>query len=190
MKIKTLLAALALGLASNASAETYQIDPGHTQVRFQYSHFGFSTIVGLFTGITGEVNYDPAHPEAASVKASIPIGQVNTRVKDLDQPLASADFFDSAAFPTAQFSSSKVEPLGENKLKVTGTLRLRDIEKEVALNVTINAAKTHPMKGRPAIGFDASSALKRSDFGVDKYAPNVSDEVKLEITVEAIAPKP
>lgn len=189
MKVKALLTALALCFTASASAESYQIDPKHTQVRFQYSHFGFSTIVGLFTGITGEVGFDPANPSAATVTASIPLAQVNTGVDDLNQHLKSADFFDAAKFPNAEFVSSKVESLGDNKLKVTGTLKLRDIEKEVVLNVTMNAAKVHPMKGSPAIGFDATTELKRSDFGVEKYAPNVSDEVKVEITVEASVPK-
>ncbi|MBD8526245.1 polyisoprenoid-binding protein [Pseudoxanthomonas sp. CAU 1598] len=187
--MKALFAALSLGLAFTAQAETYQIDPNHTQVRFQYSHFGLSTIVGLFTGVSGEVSYDPADPSAASVKASIPLAKVNTGVADLDQHLGSADFFDTAKFPNAEFASSKVEAVGDNQLKVTGTLKLRDVEQQVVLNVQLNALKNHPMSGRPAIGFDASTELKRTELGVGKYAPNVSDEVKIEITVEATVPK-
>lgn len=187
---KSLLASLLLaGAASPALAETYVIDPGHTQVRFGYSHFGLSDIVGIFSGITGEVVYDPAKPEASSVKATIPIADVHTGVAKMDEHLRAADFFDVASFPTASFTSSKVEAVGEGKLKVTGELKVRDISREVVLDVSLNAMKPHPMTQRASIGFNATTDLKRTELGVGKYAPNVSDEVSIEITVEASVPK-
>ena len=129
---KSLLASLILAAGSApALAETYVIDPTHTQVRFGYSHFGLSDIVGIFSGITGEIVYDPAKPEASSVKASIPIADVHTGVAKMDDHLRAADFFDVASFPTASFTSSKVEAAGEGKLKVTGELQVRDIRREV-----------------------------------------------------------
>lgn len=189
MKLKALLAALSLSFALNAQAETYTIDPNHTQVRFQYSHFGLSTIVGLFTGVSGEINYDPANPAASSVKASIPITEVHTGVEKFNAHLISGDFFDAASFPTAEFTSSKVESSGDNQLKVTGTLKVRDVEHEVVLDVHLNAVKLHPMSGKPVMGLDATTTLLRTALGVGKFAPNVSDEVKIEITVEAGAAK-
>lgn len=183
---KTLLASLLLaGSAAPALAETYVIDPTHTQVRFGYSHFGLSDIVGIFAGITGEIVYDPARPEASSVKATIPIADVHTGVAKMDEHLRAADFFDVASFPTASFTSSKVEAAGEGKLKVTGALQVRDITREVVLDVSLNAIKPHPMTQRPSIGFNASTDLKRTELGVGKYAPAVSDEVSIQITVEA-----
>ena len=77
-----------------------------------------------------------------------------------------------------------------NKLTVTGDLTIKDITKPVVLDVTINAAGEHPMMKVPAVGFDATTTLKRSDFGVGAYAPNVSDEVKIRITTEATGEKP
>ncbi|MCK7592881.1 YceI family protein [Pseudomarimonas salicorniae] len=187
---KSLLCTLiALGAASPALAETYVIDPGHTQVRFGYSHFGLSDIVGIFAGVTGEIVYDPTKPEASSVKATIPIADVHTGVAKMDEHLRTADFFDVATFPTASFTSSKVEVAGEGKLKVTGELKVRDISREVVLDVSLNAMKDHPMTQRASIGFNASTELKRTELGVGKYAPNVSDEVSIEITVEASVPK-
>lgn len=189
MKLKSLAAGLLLaGLSQSAlAADTYVIDGNHTQVRFEYSHFGLSTIVGLFTGISGEVVYDAADPSKSSVKASIPLQQVNTGVNDFNDHLRSADFFDVTKFPEATFTSTAVEAAGANRLKVTGDLRVRDITRQVTLDVTLNAQKQHPMTGKPAIGFDASGLVKRTELGVGKYAPNVGDEVKLSITVEAQA---
>lgn len=191
MKPRFLIAALALATASSfaQAADTYVIDGNHTQVRFEYSHFGFSNIVGLFTGMSGELVYDAADVGKSSVKVNLPIQQVFTGVADLDDHLRSADFFDAAKFPEATFSSTRVEAAGEGKLKVSGELKLRDVSVPVVLDVRLNAEKTHPMSGRPAIGFDATTTLKRTALGVGKYAPNVSDEVKIAITLEANAPK-
>lgn len=190
MKRIPLAAAMLFAVAAApALAETYKIDPNHTQVRFQYSHFGFSNIVGIFSGVTGEIVYDPAQPEAASVKAEIPISDVHTGVADMNEHLRASDFFDVATYPTATFTSSKVEAVGEGKLKVTGELAVRDIKREVVLDVTVNGSRPHPMSQRPAIGFDATTMVKRTELGVGKYAPNVSDEVSISITVEAGVPK-
>lgn len=187
----TLLAAMLFaGAATPALAETYVIDPSHTQVRFGYSHFGLSDIVGIFSGISGEIIYDPAAPEAGSVSASIPIVDVHTGVSKMDEHLRGADFFDAASFPTAHFQSSKVEAVGEGRLRVTGELKVRDISRDVVLEVSLNALKPHPMNQRPSIGLNASTRLMRSELGLGKYVPNISDEVDIEITVEASASKP
>jgi polyisoprenoid-binding protein YceI len=190
MKRHALLAALLFAAASPAAlAETYTIDPNHTQVRFQYHHFELSNIVGIFSGVTGEIVYDPAKPEASSVKASIPLAEVHTGVADFNDHLRSADFFDVARFPTATFTSSKVVAVGEGRLQVTGELAVRDIKREVTLDVKVNALKVHPMSQRASAGFEASTALKRTELGVGKYAPNVGDDVAISITVEASVPK-
>ncbi|GIX34930.1 MAG: polyisoprenoid-binding protein [Lysobacteraceae bacterium] len=189
MPHKTVLAALVLAAAwAPAHAETYVIDPNHTQVRFTFSHFGLSNITGLFTGITGSISYDPARPEASRVEATIPVAQVHTGVEKLDQHLRSADFFDVERFPEARFTSTAVKPMGEGRLRVTGELAVRDLRREVVLDVHLNAAKEHPMSKRPAIGFDARTRLRRTELGVGKYAPAVSDELPIEITVEASVP--
>ena len=188
MKRHALLAAVLLATSSGAAlAETYTIDPSHTQVRFTYSHLGLSNILGIFGGVTGTVVYDAAKPEASSVKASIPIGEVYTGWGKMDEHLKAAGFFDVATYPTATFTSTKVEAAGEGKLKVTGDLTIKGITKPVVLDVTLNKAGEHPMKKVPAIGFDATATVKRSDFGVGAYAPMVSDEVALKITTEATA---
>lgn len=189
MRILTAALLLAASTSVLAEARSYQIDPNHTQVRFQYSHFGLSTIVGLFTGISGEISYDPANPAASTVRVNIPISEVNTGVADFNDHLRSADFFDVARYPTASFSSRTVESLGEGRLRVTGDLSLRDQTHEVVLEAVLRGPKDHPMSGRPAIGVDASTQLRRTVLGVGKYAPNVSDEVELTLTVEATVPK-
>ncbi len=96
-----------------------------------------------------------------------------------------------AQFPTARFESTVVETAdGEGHYRVTGTLTIKDQSKPVTLDVQLNASGEHPMRKVPAIGFNATATIKRSDFGVGAYAPAVSDEVELRITTEAVASKP
>jgi polyisoprenoid-binding protein YceI len=186
MSPRLLFASLALAVATAAPAATYRIDPNHSQVRLAWNHFGYSNIVAVIGGIEGELVYDPATPAtAAAVTARIPVTALLTGTEKLDAHLKSDDFFDTAAHPLATFTSTAVEPVGEGRLKVSGDLVVRGETRSVTLEVTLNGIGPHPMSKAPAIGFDGRSTLKRSDFGVDKYTPGVSDEVRVEVTIEA-----
>lgn len=187
MKLKQFALAGLLALASlpALAAETYAIDPTHTQVEFTYSHFGFSNITGRFDTVESEFHYDVADPTKSSVKVTIPVDSISTGVAKLDEHLLSADFFDAAKYPTATFTSTGVTVAGEGKLAVAGDLTIHGVTKPVVMDVTINKVGEHPMSKKPAAGFDASFDIERSEFGVGGYAPAVSDEVRIEITVEA-----
>lgn len=191
--MKRILLAAALGLAfagtASAAAVTYKIDPNHTDVVASWSHFGFSNPIAHFGKVDGSITYDPAKPEASSVSVTIPLDGLNSHVPDFDEHLKSADFFDAAKYPNITFKSTKVEAAGTGKLKVTGDLTVHGVTKPSVLNVTINKIGEQPMAKRAAAGFEATTTLKRSEFGIGKYAPNVSDEVKIHITTEAIVPK-
>lgn len=184
MRAIALLAGLTL-FAGTATAATYTIDPSHSQVRFTYSHLGFSNILGLIGEVEGELVYDPAAPANSSVKATIPVGKVRTGYDKMDQHLIADDFLDVAQFPTASFVSTKVEVVGEGKLKVTGDLSIHGVSKPITLDVSLNGMGEHPMRKTAAIGFDATAQLNRSEFGVGKYTPAVGDAVSVSITVEA-----
>ncbi|MET0329675.1 MAG: YceI family protein [Luteimonas sp.] len=165
---------------------TYILDPAHTDVIAQWSHFGFSNPVAHFGQVDGRIVYDAENVGASSVEVTLPLSGLNSHVAKFDEHLRSADFFDAAKFPNATFRSTSVEAAGTNKLKVTGDLTIKDITKPVVLDVTINKFGEQPMAKRAAAGFDAVAQLKRSDFGLGMAAPNVSDEVELRITTEAI----
>jgi len=174
-----------ISTAAFAKAVPYDIDGNHTQVNFTYNHFGFSDITDRFMQVTGEFNFDPADPTQSSIDISIPIDGVSTGVPKLDEHLKSPDFFDAAKFPTATFKSTKVEKDGDNKLKVSGDLTIHGITKPVVLDVTVNRIGEHPMSKIASAGFDASATVLRSDFGMANYVPAVSDQIKLQITMEA-----
>ncbi|HNR91536.1 MAG TPA: YceI family protein [Dokdonella sp.] len=174
-----------------AAPVTYTIDPGHTQTIFSWNHFGYSNPSANFDSIEGTLTYDDADPTKSSVDVTIAVDSINSHVKKFDDHLKSDDFFDVAQFPTATFKSTRVEKgATDGSYKVTGDLTIHGVTKSVTIDAKLNARNEHPMKKVPAIGFDGALAIKRSDFGMGKYAPNVSDEVTIRITLEAMGPKP
>jgi polyisoprenoid-binding protein YceI len=179
-----------LALASGAfAAEPYQIDPNHTQIEYTYNHFGFSHITGHLNKVEGDFLFDAKDPTKSSIQVNVPISTITVGVPDLDKELVGATFFEADKFPLATFQSTAVKSTAPGKLAVTGDLTIHGVSKPVTLDVTINKIGTHPMRGVPAAGFDATTTIKRSEFGVALYVPNVSDEVTLHITMEAFAPK-
>lgn len=170
--------------AIKGQSGTYTLDPTHTDVLVEWTHFGFSKPSAHFGITEGKLVYDADDASKSSVEVTIPVTAIDTFVPKLDEHLKSADFFDAGKFPTATFKSTSVAAAGTNKLTVTGDLTVKGITKPVTLDVTLNGAGEHPMAKKQAIGFSATGTLKRTDFGVGAYAPNVSDDVQLRITTE------
>ena len=191
--LKTFTCGAALfGLASMsgvASAETYQLDPGHTSVVASWSHFGYSHPVATFDGVTGTLVFDKDEPEEASVKVSIPIKTIDSGVPALNKEFQNKTYFDVRHYPDATFVSDKVVATGDKTYDVHGKLTMKGHTEPVTLKVTMNGQGEHPMAKVPAIGFDATTTIQRSKFGIDKYVPNVSDDVEIRITTEGAASK-
>lgn len=190
MRCKLLFASLLLaaGLAQAAPA-TYKLDPNHTQVIASWNHFGYSNPIANFGNVDGTLVYDADKVEASSVNVTLPLSGLDALVPDLTKHIQSADFFDAAKWPTATFKSTKVEKGAGDKLKVTGDLTIRDVTKPVVLDVTLNKTG-QGRNGEAKVGFGATTTIKRSEFGVAKFIPNVSDEIQLRITTEATVPQP
>lgn len=179
------IALSALFAAPAFAADRYTFDPNHSQIRMQHTHFGFSNPQISFQKFDGELALDTQDWSKSSVSVTIPVDSLYSGVDKFTDHLKSPDFFDVAKFPTASFKSTAVAPAGEGKLKVDGDLTLHGVTKPVSLDVTINKVGESPGgKGGTTAGFDASTTIKRSDFGLGLYAPNVSDEIRIEITTE------
>ena len=189
MKVLALAALLGASFAAQAAPVTYKLDPTHTMVLFSWNHFGFSNPTANLGISAGTLVYDEANPAKSSVEVTMPLANLDTHVSALDEHLKKPDFFDAAKYPVVTFKSTRVEPLGGNKFKVTGDLTVHGVTKPVVLDATLNKAGMQPMLKVPAVGFDATGTIKRSDFGVGAYVPNVSDEVQIRITTEAEAGK-
>lgn len=185
---RVLGAALALATAAAGAAPvTYTIDATHTDVIAQWNHLGFSNPVAHFGQVEGTIVFDADDVAASSVEVVIPLSGLDSHVARFDEHLRNSDFFDVARFPQARFRSTSVEAAGEGRLKVSGELTIKDTTRPVVLDVVLNKAGPHPRNNRPTIGFDATATMLRSEFGLGRGAPAVSDEVKLRITTEAQA---
>lgn len=179
------LALLAATASQSFAADTFKLEPTHTAVTFQWTHFGYSHPTGKFMNADGSVTLDQAKPANSHVEVSFAIDGINTGVAKLDEHLKSPDFFDAAQFPTATFKSTKVKVTGKNTAKVTGDLTIHGVTKPVTLDVTLNKNAVNPMFNKTVVGFSAKGKIKRSDFGMGKYVPAVSDDIDLSIEVEA-----
>lgn len=177
------------GVAALAQAApvTYKLDPGHTMVMFSWSHFGFSHPTAALGLGEGTLVFDPEHPAQAKVEVTLPLSGLDTHVPALDEHLAKPDFLDAARYPLVTYRSTRVEPLGQDRFRITGDLTVHGVTRPVVLDATLNRIGKHPMSGKASIGFDATGMLKRSDFGVSMYVPNVSDRIDLRITTEGSA---
>jgi polyisoprenoid-binding protein YceI len=179
-------AAAALLAAAPIYAVTYTFESQHTQGVIRWNHLGFANPTAQFNNVEGTLEFDAADPARSSVVVTIPLTTMSTGVPDLNDDFRSSDFFDLAKFPTATFKSSKVEKgAAPDTLKVAGDLSLHGITRPVALDVTINKIGTNPRNKVPTVGFEAMATLKRSDFGLGRYVPQVSDEIQIHITAEA-----
>jgi polyisoprenoid-binding protein YceI len=186
-----LLIAGLLGAAVTAQAApvTYKMDPGHTNVLFSWNHFGFSNPTANLGLGEGTIVFDDKDPSKSSVDVTLPLAGLDTHMPALDEHLKKPDFFDADKYPTVTFKSTNVQAVGGNKFKVTGNLTVHGVTKPVVLDATLNKSGEHPMMKVQTVGFDATASLKRSDFGVGAYVPNVSDEIQIHITTEASVPK-
>ena len=179
----------ALLLAQSALAvDTFVMDKAHSTMGFQIRHL-FSKVPGKFDDFSGQIQLDEANPEQSSVEVTINAASVDTGVKMRDDDLRSPNFFDVKKFPEITFKSTSVKKTGENTADVTGDLTMHGVTKPVVLKVELLGKGAGP-KNSTVSGWDASTALKRSDFGltwnkVIEGTQMVGDDVQIELHVEA-----
>lgn len=167
------------------AAEKYTVDPGHTVVTFGWNHFGFSNPTARMEKVDGTLMLDAADITKSSITITLPLDGLHSGVEKLDEHLKSPDFFDAAKYPIITFTSTKVVKTGAETLKVTGDLTIHGVTKAETLNVKINKIGENPMMKVAGAGFDADVVIKRSDFGVTKYVPMVSDEIPVHVTLDS-----
>jgi polyisoprenoid-binding protein YceI len=161
---------------------TYAVEPGHTQVLFSVNHLGFTTYFGNLSKVSGTLALTAGKPQDMNVSVSVPVSSVSTTSAKLDEELKSADWLNAAQFPTMVFRSTSVTPTGAGTADVAGTLTLHGVTKPLTLHAKFVGAGVNPLDRHETVGFSLTGSLKRSDFGVTKYVPLVSDEVQLTIS--------
>jgi polyisoprenoid-binding protein YceI len=183
--ITTLALSAAVVAPAFAAPVSYGVEANHTFPRFSYTHLGFTTQQSRFDKTTGTVVYDK-EGRTGSVNITIETNSVSTGSTLFNQHIQAEDFLDTAKYPTVTFKSTKVNFDGEKPVSIEGDLTMKGITKRVTLTVTRFLAAPHPIQKKDTIGADAYTIVKRTDFNMGKYAPAVSDEVRIDIAIEAL----
>ncbi|MEM9475569.1 MAG: YceI family protein [Pseudomonadota bacterium] len=188
-RIALLAAAAAVSATSASAADKFNLDPSHSQVIFSYNHLGYSTTFGMFSGFEGEIMFDEENPANSSVSVSMPLMSMFTGWEAREQHFMADDFFGADESDMVTFTSTAIEVTGDNTANITGDLTMNDMTKSIVLETTLNQSSPYPFgpkQGTPTLGFDATTTILRSDFGVGAFAPAVSDEVAIQISLEAV----
>ncbi|WGS54252.1 YceI family protein [Paraburkholderia sp. D15] len=192
MKLFTTLL-VAAGLIAAASlngafaADTYALDPAHTQTIFTIDHLGFSTITGSVHDLKGTLILDTARLENSTVSVTMAADSVDTGFAARDTALQGPMFFNVAQFPTMTFTSTHVRKTGAKTADIEGDFTLLGVTKHLVLKTTLNRmAQDTTGTNVYKAGFTATTTIKRSDFGMKAYVPYVGDDVHVTINFEGI----
>ena len=176
--------------AQTGTRSVWQFDPYHTQIEFSAKHLGMMTVRGNFLDITATGFIDPEHPEASSVNVIIQTASIRTHNPARDNDLRASNFLEVDKYPTITFTSTKIEPAGQDRYNMTGDLTIKGITRPMTLPVVKYGEFNDPMMGH-RIGYSAEGQINRRDFGLtfDMMLDGkliVSNEVKIFIEGEFI----
>lgn len=171
----------------------YSLDKKHASLTWKVSHLGLSNYTARFTDFDADIMLNPTNLQASKVRATIDPTSIKTDYpeadkKDFDKQLVEdAGWFNAKQFPKITFNSKKIKITGPKKAEMTGDITLLGVTKSITLDVVFNRALgNHPFVNRPVIGFSATTSLKRSDFGMKTYIPQIGDKVDIIIEAEFI----
>jgi polyisoprenoid-binding protein YceI len=171
--------------------ETWQVDGAHSAVSLTVRHMVISKVRGRFAKWSATLALDTADLARSSVDVEIDAASIDTGVADRDAHLRSPDFLDAQKYPTLRYRSRRVEALSEDHLRVVGDLTIRDVTREVVLDVEHGGQGKDPW-GNQRVGFTATASLNRKDFGLtwnqalETGGVLVADRVDVEIELQAI----
>jgi len=177
------LATLALSVAA---ADRYRFDVLHSQVSFHVSHLGFSRSEGEFHDLSGGFTFEPDNWASASCDVTIGVASIDLDDEGWNRKLLEKDWFDVAQHPSMRFRCLRVVDGNENKARIEGELSLRGVTRPVLLDVHFNRAGVHKYSLQYIAGFSATTTIKRSDFGMHKYVPEIGDEIEIRLEIEGI----
>jgi polyisoprenoid-binding protein YceI len=174
------------GNAVAAGPIHYNLDPIHTRVMFAIDHAGFSKAIGTISGSTGSLSFDPDRWHDTSLQTTVPLTRIDLGDTGWNKAVMAEGLLGVDQYPTAEFVTTRVEPVAPDRASVHGRLTLHGVTREIVLDVKLNAAKRHPLPPfRRTIGFSATTILSRKDFGIDAWPSVIGDAVELRIEAEA-----
>ncbi|MDT8305568.1 MAG: YceI family protein [Anaerolineae bacterium] len=169
----------------------WKIDPAHSVIHFAVRHMMIATVRGEFEEFTGTIDFDPDRPEETEVSVRIDAASINTREEDRDNHLRSPDFLNAAGYPVLLFESKRVEQKDADSGKLIGDLTIRDVTREVVLDVEYAGLARSPW-GQTSAGFSATTAISRKEWGLtwnqalETGGVLVGDTVKISIDLEIV----
>jgi polyisoprenoid-binding protein YceI len=169
----------------------WAVDASHSGLDFSIRHMMIAKVKGTFHTFEAVVEADPTDLTTADISVSVDLSSVDTRNKDRDGHLQSADFFDVENNPKMTFQSTKITKTGDGEYDVIGNLSLHGITKSETLAVSFEGAGKDPW-GNEKVGFSGHGSIKRSDFGLTYNAALetggvlISDDVKISFEIEAV----
>jgi polyisoprenoid-binding protein YceI len=171
-----------------AHADTWVFDKQNTEIRFSWDYLGLSRRSARFLDMDGSLNFSPTEPEAGQVDVTIRVASISTGAKEIDDALKSPDFFSATANPRITFKSTGITKTGERTGDIQGELTILGQTRPVVLATTWNFTGEHPLsasnimfQGKWVSGFTASANVLRSDFGLKRGIPLLSDEIRIDI---------
>ena len=176
--------------ATTAYATDYVLDPVHPQVYACASHLGFSTPCARFRIKSGFFHFDDGDWSTAKVDAIVAAASLDLGDAAWDAKVRSWEFLETGKYPEAHFVSQSAEKTGDKSAVVRGMLTLRGVTRTLDLNVTFNRSGLDPYDLRYTAGFAATATLRRADFGMTKYLPDIGDTVQIRIEAEGLRGKP
>ena len=176
---------------TTATKTLWKIDPMHSEVQFKVKHLVISTVTGSFDSFEGTIETQGDDFRDAKATFSADIDSITTNNEDRDQHLKSDDFFNAEAYPQLRFESTNFEKVGDGRYKVTGELTIRDITREIELDV-VHGGTVGDQYGQTKAGFEIEGSINRKEFGLTWSAVTeagnvvVGDEIKLHLNVQFI----
>jgi polyisoprenoid-binding protein YceI len=177
--------------AVSPSATVWEFDPAHSLVEFSARHMMVATVKGRFTTVRGRIVDVADDPARSSVEVEIDAASIDSRDERRDGHLKSADFLDVEHFPSITFTSTRVEPLGGDRLRLTGDLQIRGVSRPITFEASLNGRGKTPY-GTEVAGFSAEAQLNRKDWGLnwnvalEAGGVLVSDQIKVAIEIQAV----
>lgn len=174
-----------------ARADTWVFDRQNTEITFSWDHFGLSRQSGQFLEMRGKLDFTPTDPESGSVDVTIRVASISTGVRELDEILRSADYFDAARHPEIRFRSTGVRRLDDKTGELDGDLTMLGATRPVTLRVRWNFTGEYPLaavnpvyQNKWVSGFSAETRILRSQWGLTRALPLISDEIRISIEAE------
>lgn len=185
----------AAGAAQTGESGTYNFDKAHSFIGFKVKHMGLIEVPGFFRDFIGSVSYDAANPARSSVEFTAKATSVDTGVAGRDNHLRQADFFEVEKYPDITFKSTKVEKSGSG-WTVTGDFTMKGVTKSITFPFNISGFLPADQRSGGKMGVTAETVINRRDYNVNyggklpNGTPQLSDEVKIALQIEANRPRP